>query len=222
MDKRLLISIVLLCALPSLALASNQTLNHTAVQTNHTVNQTLTHAVNHTSNNTVNQTSASSDQGGFGEFSGNLVYILQSGASHTEYWTLVNKFNYPVSFSIVPPAFNSTPTPPNLTFSVMNGTIPAGSNLTISVVATSPSWVSYIFASKNNTWSGYATAYAKSASTASSGASIALGTAKLITITVEPPNVLPTIIAVIVIVVVIIVGAYLLYSRSRKKVSRRR
>ena len=104
----------------------------------------------------------------------------------------------------------------------MNGTIPAGSNLTISVVATSPSWVSYIFASKNNTWSGYATAYAKSASTASSGASIALGTAKLITITVEPPNVLPTIIAVIVIVVIIIVAAYLLYSRSRKKVSRRR
>ncbi len=217
MDKRLLISIVLLCALPSLSLASNQTLNHTSQTTNHTVNQTLTHAVNRTSNNTVNQTSGSSDQGGFGEFSGNLVYVLQSGGSHTEYWTLVNKFNYPVSFSIVPPAFNSTPTPPNLAFSVMNGTIPAGSNLTISVVATAPSWTSYIFASKNNTWSGYATAYAKSASTATSGASIALGTAKLITITMAPPNMLPTIIAVVVIIVVIIAAGSYLYVRSRSK-----
>ena len=217
MDKRLLISIVLLCALPSLAMASNQTLNHTAQTSNYTVNQTLTYAANSMGNNTVNNTSASSDQGGFGEFSGNLVYILQSGASHTEYWTLVNKFNYPLSFSIVPPAFNSTPTPPNLTFSVMNGTIPAGSNLTISVVATAPSWTSYIFASKNSTWSGYATAYAKSASTATSGASIALGTAKLITITVAPPNVLPKIIAVIVIIVIIIAAGLYLYVRSRNK-----
>ena len=207
MDKRLLISIVLLCALPSLAMASNQT---------------LTHTVNRTSNNTINQTSASSNQGGFGEFSGDLIYALKSGASHTEYWTLVNKFNYPVSFYIVPPAFNSTPTPPNLTFSVMNGTIPAGANLTISVIATSPSWTSYIFASKNSTWSGYATAYAKSASNATSGASIALGTAKLITITVEPPNVLPTIIAAIIIIVIIIVAGFYMYARRRKKTGRLR
>ncbi len=211
----MLISIVFLCALPSLAMASNQTMNHTAGQTsNHTVNQTLTHA--------VNQASASSNQGGFGEFSGALVYTLQSGASHTEYWTPVNKFNYPVSFYIVPPAFNSTPAPPNLAFSVMNGTIPAGANITISVIATSPSWTSYIFASKNSTWSGYATAYAKSASTATSGASIALGTAKLITITTEPPNVLPTIIAVIVVILILIAAGFYMYTRSRKKGGMRR
>lgn len=191
MNKGLLISLVLICAVPAFVFASNQS---------------------------VNQTNTGLNQGGFGEFGGQVTYILPSGSSHTEYWTLVNKFNYPVSFYIVPPAFNSSPTPPNLAFSVMNGTIPADSNLTISVIATAPQWTSYIFATKNSTWSGYATAYATSASSATGGASIALGTAKLITITAEPPHVLPGIMTVIAAIVIIAAIAYYFSKRNKAPV----
>ena len=176
---------------------------------------------NLTSNKTSNQTAALGS-GGFGEFEGNLVYVLSSGSSHTEYWTLVNKFAYPVTFYIVPPNFSGSQTPPTLVFSELNGTIPAQSNLTISVIAYSPSWTAYLFDTNSSHWSGYATAYASGTTTNAGGASIALGTAKLIMVTFKPSNMLPTIITAVVIIVLIVAVSYYLYRRRKKSSSRSR
>ena len=159
----------------------------------------------------------SSNQGGFGEFAGQLIYNLTPGSSQVEYWTLINKFNYPFSFYVAPPQFNkSGPTPPIITFSVTNGIIPANSNLTIAVNVTAPGWTSYIFSSKPAKWSEYATAYAQPTAN-SGGAAISLGTAKLIQVTIPPPHVLIPLAgtAIIIVVAALAAGAYF-RSRGRR------
>ena len=125
-----------------------------------------------TSGNNINKTVSNVNQGGFGEFAGNLVYKLNPGESHVEYWTLINKFNYPISFQVTPPAYASVnDTSPIIHFSALNGTIPAGSNFTITVNVTAPGEGAYFLSTGPKTYSGYALAASKPAASSAGGAS---------------------------------------------------
>lgn len=120
--------------------------------------------------------------GGFGEYAGFLVYNQSINTSKTEYWTLVNQYNYSVAFRVIPPILNisSTNVTPNVTFSALNGTINPNSYYQINVTVFIP-----YGAPSNTFWSGYATAFASSAN-GNSSEKIQLGTAKLIEINSEP------------------------------------
>lgn len=121
---------------------------------------------------------------GFGEYSGYLVYNISINTSHTEAWTLINSYNYSLTFRIVPPnlTIGSSNVTPTLNFSVLNGTISADSNFQVNVTVYIPP-----NATVGTFWQGYATAFAASASNQSNAsAKVQIGTAKLIQITAEP------------------------------------
>jgi hypothetical protein len=169
-----------------------------------------------TSGNNINKTVSNVNQGGFGEFAGNLVYKLNPGESHVEYWTLINKFNYPISFQVTPPAYASVnDTSPIIHFSALNGTIPAGSNFTITVNVTAPGEGAYFLSTGPKTYSGYALAASKPAASSAGGASIALGTAKIIQVTITPSDIILPIIIVIILIVVAVLAIYLLRKRTQ-------
>ena len=120
---------------------------------------------------------------GFGEYSGHLIYNVSVNSSHTEYWTLINNYNYSLSFYIVPPNLTSSSSnvTPELTFSVMNGSIGPGKTYTINVTAYVPA-----YATPGTTWQGYATAFANPSGNQTGAARVQIGTAKYMQITAEP------------------------------------
>jgi hypothetical protein len=120
---------------------------------------------------------------GFGEYSGYLIYDIPINSSHTEAWTLINSYNYTLSFYIQPPnlTIGSSNVTPTLKFSELNGTIAPDSNYQINVTVFIP-----VGAATNTTWQGYATAFASGHNQSNSSAKIQIGTAKLIQITSEP------------------------------------
>ncbi|MGI0100573.1 MAG: hypothetical protein ACREBH_02540 [Candidatus Micrarchaeaceae archaeon] len=120
---------------------------------------------------------------GFGEYSGFLIYNVSINSSHSEYWTLINNYNYSVNFTVIQPNLTiaSSNVTPVLTFSALNGTIGPGQNFEINVTVFMPKGVAV-----NTTWHGYATAFASPTGNQSGAAKIQIGTAKYIQITSEP------------------------------------
>ena len=126
---------------------------------------------------------------GFGEYAGFLIYNISINSSHTEYWTLINNYNYTVSFYVMPPNLTiaSSNVTPVLAFSSLNGTIGPGKSFQINVTAFIP-----IGAAVNTTWHGYATAFASTTGNQSGSAKVQIGTAKYIQIRALPEAVKKT------------------------------
>jgi|GEM_PF-3660733 len=124
----------------------------------------------------------SAHAGGFGEYAGYLVFNTSVNSSQTEAWTLINQYNYSITFTVTAPnlTINASNVTPVLTFSALNGTIPAGSNYQINVTAFIP-----YGAPANTVWSGYATAYA-SGGGGNGSVKIQIGTSKFIKVISRP------------------------------------
>lgn len=176
---------------------------------------------------------------GFGEVATGpckcLPFSVMPGQTENLTWTLVNSYQYPLSFYIQPAVFKAANgTVPNVTYQPINGTIPANSTIGITIQVKLPR-----NASVNSSWSAYATAFASSAP--GSGTKIAIGTAKLLeitslptTTTTIPPSVytstivsavnsyvsipqIDIVVGAVVVIILIVVICLLSYAFIRKK-----
>ena len=127
---------------------------------------------------------AGANGSGFGEYAspgGRLNFTVQLNHTGVQQWTLWNGDNYTLGFYVVPPPFNGTPNSPTVKFSTMNGMIPPSSSYTINItVIISPT------TTINKTWTGYAEAVSYIPNQSSSGASVNVGTDKLMQVNSVP------------------------------------
>ena len=150
----------------------------------------------------------------FGEVAGQLNFNASIGGTASLPFTLINGGSQPLNFKIVLPTLNTIPnsTTPTFSISQMNGTIPAGGQLTLNVTVYMPS-------NKNKPgmhWSGILQAIELSNNTISgSGAILQQGVAKIVGVTALKPIGLP-ILYIILIVLGIIILVVILYFIIKK------
>lgn len=121
---------------------------------------------------------------GFGEYAspgGRLNFTIQLNHSGEQQWVLWNGDNYTLGFYVVPPPFNGMPNSPILEFSTLNGLINESSGYVINITVKIPFGTTI-----NKTWTGYAEAVSFIPNSSSGGASIQVGTDKLMQVNSEP------------------------------------
>lgn len=117
-----------------------------------------------------------------GEYGGAINLNIPIGSGSTATWTLINtNLTYPLTFTITPANLTNGAINPIVSYSSMSGTIPANGVFPITLNVQMPS-----SAPLSTTWSGYASAETQPSGTG--GGQIAIGTAKLITLTSLPPT----------------------------------
>ena len=153
----------------------------------------------------------------FGEVAGQLNFNASIGGSASLPFTLINGGSQPLNFKIILPTLNTIPnsTTPTFSISQMNGTIPAGGQLTLNVTVFMPS-------NKNKPgmhWSGILQAIELSNTTISgSGAILQQGVAKIVGVTALKPVGLPIlyIILIVLAIIILIIIIYFVIKKAKK------
>ena len=153
----------------------------------------------------------------FGEVAGQLNFNASIGGSASLPFTLINGGSQPLKFKIILPTLNTIPnsTTPTFSISQMNGTIPAGGQLTLNVTVYMPS-------NKNKPgmhWSGILQAIELSNNTLSgSGAILQQGVAKIVGVTALKPVGLPILylLLIILVIIILIVVFYFVIKKVKK------
>lgn len=121
-----------------------------------------------------------SHAGSLGEYSGTIGGNIPIGTAQNYIWILFNTENTPINFYLIPGTFGNSQGTPIVTYSSMNGVIPANGIFRITVNIAIPS-----DATVNTMWSNYTTATSQSTNS-NNGSQIQIATTKSISIMSTP------------------------------------